>query len=477
MIRGILSVVLVLAAASLAACKGRDSTFTDAATGDDDPIDATAEPDAADESGPITVTTFNHYCFDPPNGRLGSVDIVVIGPDGSDTYRTDANGDLTVDVLPGSSVTAVYPLSPCNEHNITTFAGVAPGDALVFGTDQNFGSPTQSGTMTITWPAQGGIDSFQIYDDCYGAGAAGTATSAVITQYTNCSTPTTEVLVVGYTSGTPAIYAVLDDLPFVADGSAAITAFQTASLTNLDMTGIPASVGNAELSVSPLTGSSYGGTIYAYGAPDAGAITGSGVWTPGPDDAYLRAWFQGATYGQQYIHERVAPTAPFALADPALLPWVDAFIADITTGTLSWTESGTGTPDGTMLTLYWYRGTPPALWGVGGQSYYWTLILPHGAPSVTLPPLPGALSDRAPTTDDSVSGDVTLIESSAAGAGGLRELPEWESYCADCRDLGAATYPRVTISQAQSGGKLAAPPRRSADRHHLDRRQLQPLDR
>ena len=455
MIRGILSVAVV--AASLAACKGSDSTFTDAAAGDDDPIDATtADPDAADESGPITVTTFNHYCFDPPDGRLGSVDIVVIAPDGSDaTYRTDANGDLTVDVLPGSAVTAVYPLSPCNEHNITTFAGVAPGDALVFGTDQNGGSPTQTGTMTISWPAQTGIDSFQIYDDCYGAGAAGTATSATITQYSNCSTPTTEVLVVGYTAGTPTIYAVVDDLTFVDTGAAAITAFQNTTLTNVDMTGIPASVSSAELSVSPLTGSSNGDAIYAYGAPDAGAITGSGAWAPGPDDVYQRAWFQGTTYGQQYIHERVAPAASFAVADPVLLPWVDAFVADLATGTLSWTQTGAGSPDGAVVTLYWNR--TPTLWGIGGQSYYWTLILPPGGTSVTLPPLPGALSDRAPTIADSVSGDVTLIESSAAGAGGLRELPEWDSYCADCRDLGAATYPKVTISQVSFGKKAAAP--------------------
>lgn len=44
----------------------RHGTFTDAAGGDDEPADAAVEPDAIDESGPITVTTFNHDCFDLP---------------------------------------------------------------------------------------------------------------------------------------------------------------------------------------------------------------------------------------------------------------------------------------------------------------------------------------------------------------------------------------------------------------------------
>jgi hypothetical protein len=177
------------------------------------------------------------------------------------------------------------------------------------------------------------------------------------------------------------------------------------------------------------------------------------VWTPGPDDVYLRAWFQGATYGNQYIHDRVAPAAAFAVADPALLPWVDGFAIDLDTATMSWSQTGTGSPDGAVIKLSWAR--TPGLWGVGNEFYYWTLILPPGEASRPLPALPAAFAVYAPTAADIVDGAVELLDSSAAGAGGLRELPEWRSYCADCTDLAEASYPRLTISSGNFGKGVA----------------------
>lgn len=469
--RGTLPIILGLALLA-AACKG-DSTFHDAAVGDDDPIDATTEPDA-EVVETAMVTTFQHYCGLPVGARAGDIPIVVVAPDGTDSlFRTDVNGDATIPIVAGSSVTAIYPLSPCNEYNITTFAAVQAGDHLEFGTAYSVGGSTLTGAMDITWPAQTGLDSFEVINDCGISSVAGNATGGQIQQYDSCGTPTTDVLVIGYVAGTPTQWASIDDLTFVDTGSSAIASFQTPTTQPIEMTGIPATVAVADFTATPLVGSSQSApSVNAYGAPTAGAISGAGLWTQGPDEVYLSLMFEGVTSGQQYVSDRVPHAATITIADPPLLPWIDAFDVDIATRAITWTQTATTGYDGAVAYLFWNE-IPPALFGIGSPNYYWTFIMPPGVTSIEIPDLPAAFDAYEPDIADSVGGDIWLVDSAAATTS-LRELPEWDGYCPDCRSLGDAVYPRVATSFIYVGGGKLQAPAPSVNRHRVDRRQLHP---
>ena len=460
--------VLAVGLGLLAACKS-DPTLHDASVGDAaEPIDGDVVPDA-DTADTAMITTFNQACSDPPGGRAAAIPVVVISPEGAVVVaETDDNGEATVVVEPGSSVTAIYPVSSCNTHDQATFLGVVPGDHLRFGGPPVAADPmTFTGTASVTWPAQSGIDGFDLYGDCGPRFAPGDATDVQLILYDTCGTPTDDLLVVGFVAGQPSVYATFDDIVVTSGATIEVSSFQPAATQSLEMTGIPVSVATVDFALTPVIGSYNGPTLGISGAPTDGSISVTVPWAPGPDDDLVTAFFHGATYGEQLHQERIPPDPTITISDPPLLPWIDALDVDLAAGRVSWSQTGAGTYDGAVTRLEWIRDTR----GGDSTAYVWSIMVPSGDAGFLIPALPAAFADRLPTASDFLYPDVWLLDTSDAAAT-LREIPEWSSACRGCGDLADAALPRIAVSYVAPRG---AP--RSANRHHLDRRQLQPLDR
>ncbi|HTM22660.1 MAG TPA: hypothetical protein VL172_19190, partial [Kofleriaceae bacterium] len=85
------------------------------------------------------------------------------------------------------------------------------------------------------------------------------------------------------------------------------------------------------------------------------------------------------------------------------LPWPSAVTYDASTRTLSWTQT-TGDPvDGAHVVLRYARST---------VNFTWRVLAPPGLTSVRLPTFPGNLASVPPQPEDTVTGDVTVLESS-----------------------------------------------------------------
>jgi len=165
---------------------------------------------------------------------------------GSNTlFETDDHGELTVDLVDGSAVTASYAANECGGQMFFTFFAVESGDHLRFGSTEH-PSGGDVALMTASWPAQSGVHHFEIIDPCGTSqdheDIDGTATSAVVTFYSSCSNVTFApergvVVVVAYAGDElPIMWGSLADFEIVDGGSVSITAFQPVTTQTIELT-------------------------------------------------------------------------------------------------------------------------------------------------------------------------------------------------------------------------------------------------
>lgn len=455
----------------LAAC-GKDEVFTDAAVGDDvlddadTSIDAEPAPDAIPD-GTVHVTTFGRN-GSAPGAVVANVEVLVYGLDGTlrDRDQTDTNGEATLDVLSGDTVTAIYDLIADQDVVLTTYVGVKPGDDLRFGDfPQPAGTGATTGTMTLTWPALTGANTVILVTDCGTQYPATSATSATVTQTDTCNGPTFSALLYTYDLSNNVVqWGEVHDVTFANATTAAIPALQAATTFTVDIAGISPEVSTYYLYAYASVGNSLtyvDWPSYAYGTPQAGAMSGSFPWASGVDGASIHEnLYRDGNYGYQYGARRLNPGVNTATTPMTPLPWLtDTVLTVVDARLVQWFQFGTAPYDAGIVTLRWSLGTgiiitDGAALGSGSSiSYRWDLIIPPGLTALTFPELPEELADFAPPTTANVNTRVQLVDTDAiTGFDAARALPEWELRCLDCFDAGAATTPTVRISQTNSGG-------------------------
>lgn len=389
-------------------------------------------------------------------GIAPRIPIVVHAPDGSNTlFETDDHGELTVDLIDGSAVTASYAASECGGQAFLTFFAVEPGDHLRFGSS-DYLARDEISSMTVSWPAQTGVDHFEIIDPCGIARAAedidGTATSAVVGFHSECTelnpAPERGVVVVVVYAGDelPIMWGSLADFEIVDGGSLTIAAFQPVTTQTIELTGIPSSVSTAQIVASPQIGDAWTirPFVSAHGAPVDARLTATGPWAGASDRIFINSIFEGADHGKQHRYERVPASATVTIADPILLPWIDAasITVDMASRTYGWTQTGDGAYDGATFGIGWDRRKPDS---DGWDVFVWYFVAPQGATSFQVPELPAELADLGPNLADDVRAEgVVLLETSNA-AGRLNGLPLWE-IGNPAANLDRPDFPLATLS-------------------------------
>jgi hypothetical protein len=406
----------------------------------------------ANPAGDVTVSTRARCCTVAPGTPVAAVSIVVVQPDGTLGVGgvTNASGTLTLHgVLPGASITAIYPPDVNQDIAIATTIGVKPGDHLTYG-DGYYTIPTTgtAGTMTVNVPVLAAATSYGVYTPCgYFSNAAGTW-STTVTQSATCQVPTGAMAAVAY-DGTGAIIAsaYLPAANFANDAVVDLPAWTTNTAGNVttSVSGLLADVNSVQLAsyavldVNIQLGQSTYPTL-------AGGAASYAVTLP---SALPRTYGYGEFYRPSLDHQfslkAAAVGGTTVTLTPPTVPWLTSGVLtfDAALGTASWQQTA-GTYDAAVLRIGWSRpdmATPPVT-----HFYNWNVIVPPGVTSFDFGHVPAALAGYVPIATDAVaSTNVKLIDlSTTTGYDALRQIPEWQCVHPDgaveAGDVPAADY-------------------------------------
>lgn len=387
---------LLLGASLLAPGCGKVEPFTDAS-----PVDIDAEDHDAEVSREIQIRTRTRNAVD---AVAPSIDVFVTEADGSfgEAGVTDAAGELTLEVNPGSTVTAVYVRA--NGADMVTYVDVEAGDVLTFGRGSPPSDPTPlAPTMRLGWAAQmAGATSYQVNHPCGNTpSTAATDTSVLFSRRANCDqSPFDVYLTARNAAGVDIGWGVQRDVAFVEGSTANLPAWQPMSTISLGVTGLPAEVTNATINASGTFDDGRGlDQAGLNAAPAGGAIAGTQPWTTGGDGIRVVVLLTRSTqFGQQIVLEnRPGDATSVTVASPVTMPWAANLIGSAASGdsgSLSWIMDGDGTFDILLVAAKWTRNN-------GTQTYEWTAMMGPGRTTYSFPTLPTALAAHAPQDTDS----------------------------------------------------------------------------
>ena len=401
-------------------------------------IDGNISPDSnpfdAAPTGQANVTTFSRCCvgFGEPGARVGGVAIIVTNPDGSiETTTTDSNGEATVELSAGASVTAFYG-DAGSETGIATFLGVQPGDQLVYGKTW-LADEASIGAMTFNWPPDAMLDRVDVYTACGSNWADATAGTTSKLFYPSCAGEVADVVFVGHDpGGTLLRWGVVTGQAFVDGGTVSLPAWEVPGALTLSTNGVPPEIANATIyAIMMLTGRETYNYVRVSGTPTEGELSGSRPWAPMGESLRVYGRFSqlpfpgaaGTLYGVHHVYMATAPdVTQVTIADPITMPWMSEVLVSPETGELSWAFEGEGDWDATRLEIFYNRNLPES----GFRYYRWTVILPPGLDHATLPALPAEMTQFAPASGDSITVSGGLFDlGEVAGYDEARQRPEW----------------------------------------------------
>ncbi len=433
--------IAISLAVFVAACGSVQSSID--AGDDDDDVDAATAIDAT-SVGPINVTTLTRCCTDIPNAPKPGVRVIITNPDGSvgATGTTDNAGEITLEVIAGSSVTAVYVNPSGNGTNqLVTYADVAPGESYTFG--QQFSTTsTTLGTMTVSWANLPAATGYRVHYPCGSQSATPPTNQVTITEFDTCHVASMDLLLVASDANGPIRWGLLPDVTFSNGGSTSLNTWQPMTTLQLSATNLPAVVEQMSMSASAVLNGR--GTFSAglNGTPVNGSLSGTQPWTTGGDAIQLTAQLARTNLGLQQILMQLPGTSTSATLDaPPLLPWLGEVIASSLARQVSWIQEGEGGGDCTVIFLRWATSTPAL---GGSSSHEWILLGPPGPTTVAIPDLGAAAQQYMPQPTNSLSVNGGIVDlGSDDGYAAYRTRPEWE---ATLEDESVLTGGSVTVS-------------------------------
>ncbi|MCE9571826.1 MAG: hypothetical protein K8W52_01590 [Deltaproteobacteria bacterium] len=376
----------------LAAACGNVSSFTDAGSTDSNSYDSAPTIDA-NPRGLVKVTVLDPTGTGAP---VTGVPVVFVEPDGTVAARvaTDGQGKAQAEVLPGSSVTAVYTVST-NEHAMHTITGAQIGDDIVI-TPQLNSSP--AGTFTVNFPPLSGATYYYVSTPC-GLSYAGLPANNqyVVTFYQFCKPATTmTVSVVGFTASGFGGYLEKANVAVSAGATTLTGSWQTGVNYSANFTNIPTEAAylSHNRATPDVAGYSFGNSAQVTGPMmnlQFTAATGA--------SAVATTRLQNTQYAQQQtIYQTIAGSALSYNLDVGanLLPWIGQPTLDVTTGVIKVATSGAGTGDLFRVSAGYSRTT-----GNTTEYYRW-VVYSATATDITLPKLPAEVGDVNPKTGDVV---------------------------------------------------------------------------
>jgi hypothetical protein len=404
---------------AVAAGCGDDGHFIPPDAGDDAPPMVDARP-----SGAVTVTTMVRCCTVTPGTPQAGVTVAVAQPDGTlgETGVTDAAGQVSfANVQLGASITAIYPEDAYGTTDISTIAGVKPGDTLTFG--ENYYQPdiadaAPTGSVTFNYPHS--YYYYQVYGPCSVVGSH--SASASLSRRPGCDPATAAITLQAYDNNMNKVAtAYLPAADFSGETPVTVESWSPDRTDfEVSMTGMtpPMSVGFEVVAPYP------NARLYNYadvGEPTNGtASTMLTAPTTAPAIKTFAYVERGRLEGDQRVY--VSGTSPVTFAAPTL-PWLSAAIVNVKTGKAGWYQTE-GTADGAVFHLEWNRWDDAA---ETSHYYRWNLVLPPGVTELELEsPVPALAAVLPEIVDDVYAPEVRLIDlSSTADYDAFRQLPEW----------------------------------------------------
>lgn len=394
------------------------------AAGDDDEIDASTID--ADPSGTAEITTLTRCCNAVPDAPEAGVRVIVTLPDGTigDSVLTDANGEASVTVLPGSTVTAIY-IDPngTGANQLVSYTGVEPGDTLTFGEKFNAASTTL-GSMTASWPTVAGATGYRVFTPCGSSSVSAPTTSVMFTESDSCHVQPMDLLFVANDAAGPIRWGLAPNVTFSPGGSTNLITWQAMNSITLSVVDMPSDVTQVEFGASAVLNNRTTFSASISGTPSGGMLSGTQPWTTGGDAVQTQAFFGRETFGIQQVIERIASTSTTATLDGSnLLPWLSTATASGATREVTWETEGTVSGDGMVVFLRW----PQSMMFGGSSQHEWILVAAPSAAPFALPNLgpDGADFDVPAAATPTVNGGV-LDLGADDGYDDYRARPEWE---------------------------------------------------
>jgi hypothetical protein len=337
---------------------------------------------------PVTVTITNN------GAPQAGVTAIFTNADSSPvaTLQTDATGTASQAMAAGGFVTAVVPVPilpgfvPATPpYDLYTWAGVKPGDRLVF--DESVQPPTQL-SFTLITPVVANATSYSVSLLCGNLGGYGSLTppdgSDTLLPTGTVIAPgctTADVIVGAYASGTLLATLYHPALAFAEDQTVDLSATDTyvaAVSATYTYANVPSTSVSAQFT---LVSTNVLFEASANSAVDGGSATFA---APQPATGSLSAFVDSGYTDGQNSHDVVdwgVANGNYTLDFTSQsLPDVGAPSFDYATDQLTWT-AGSGAPPDLVLASLLFSGDPNA--------HQWTIAAPYAAGSLQLPLLAG----------------------------------------------------------------------------------------
>lgn len=385
---------------AVAACGDDGGSSPDAADHDAEIADASID---ADPSGPMTITVMSD------GNPIPGIDVVFSDPGGAviSQMTTDASGQATETVLPGSAATiaVVVPGGVTTNYFGITWLGVEPGDDLVWTFDPP--APTVVGDLSVSLPGiHAGATSYDVMLGCTTINTTNPALPVTGQVTSDClgSDTNIDVVAVAFASdGTPLAYSHDADVPAVTGGTTTVTlgAWQTTyDPLTVTLTNAPAAAAGAGMETNfRIDGLDFAGPGAGGGFTAGTATLTSGYWQGGIIERGQYTTFiqlgpqpEDGTGVLLVGHPDTPATATHDLST-LLLPAIGSATAANSQGRaeLGWTSSGSfASADGGLFIASWDQGP--------NEVHQWFVLAPPGASNpFQLPEMPDDLMAFRPT--------------------------------------------------------------------------------
>jgi hypothetical protein len=410
------AVALVLVALAASACGrlgfdgGRDGAGGDGGGGDGIVVGP----------GEVGVTTGSRVPDAPPVAGLvvwsshadGSLDDVAV---------SDPSGQAALAVDPGGAVSAAYPGTP---YLVRTVFDVAPGDALVFGANDQRCDMTPRATVMVTWAPVNNAARYELGHGCDQVMVDAPATGHAWTVIAAVADPTD--LVVYAKDADNDVLAIATKLSAPTNDGATISIGPSdwidPPVVPIGITGIPAefTMGDMVVLFQMPSSSNMARPDGVFSEPVTGGTVqlAAGRIPPGTSYVFASAAVVDPSFRMLSVARRFdAPFGASLLAPVGTPPRrLDAVGYDPSQRRIAWTTAADGETDA-VHAQYSRIGTG------GGYVMVWTGWAPGHRTELSIPALPDGVTIDQPAEDSGVS--VRIVDLDASGWAELRQRPEW----------------------------------------------------
>ncbi len=376
-------------------------------------------------SGTVNVTTMVRCCDVAANTPQANVLVVAGNVDGqiASTATTDAQGQATLTIREGATVTAIYPEDANQETIAVSYVGVKPDDNLTYGDGYYTLSQTITGVdgqLVLNWPAVTGATQYRVYHPCENYGPYVNGLTRSLPLYTYCQTANAPIAVIALDASYRVVSSVYLPAAAYAPGTLTLVANQwvnqAADNYTASISGLPAAVDDVGFGLE----AAYAGFSYTdneYVTPKSGGGTAMLSVPSTATATTIDARLSRNSYRQQEHYKR----GPSPVVFPApTLPWLSGVIFNAEERHAVWLQT-MGTYDASILGTRWRRTD-----GKIDHYYRWRVILPPGVTEFSVGTPPAELEPYLPGAADDVEHELTLVDlSSAASYDAARALPEW----------------------------------------------------